>query len=232
MAELPKSQRPAGARTRWRPRAFPILITVFSAITIAWFFESQATTTIIFVRHADTDPAVTDARGLMAAGTYDAEGSPGPALSARGRARAELLAQFLQDVDVVAGVDAIFASEFSPTQATAAPLASRLGLEVAIADPYEPEAFMQHVLRAHKGDVVLVVTHNDTIAPLIEELHGSKRVPAIAPDEYDNLYIVAVPWFARVKTLRFRYGLAASLDDLDRLVEFDSGPRTQVPQFP
>ena len=223
MAELPKSQRPAGTRARWRPRAFPILISVFSAITIAWFFESQATTTVIFVRHADTDPPVTDARSLMA------DESPGPALSARGRARSELLAQFLQDADVVTSVDAIYASELSPTRETAAPLAARLDLDISIANPYEHEAFMQHVLRAHKGEIVLVVTHGDTIAPLIAELQGSKRVPVIAADEYDNVYVVSVPWFARVKTLRFRYGLGAVLDDPDRFIEPAAGPKTQVP---
>jgi len=226
MAELPKSQRPA--RGRRRLRAFPILIFVFTAITLGWFFESQATTTIIFVRHADTDPPV-----AAVARDSDPIDSPsglaGATLSARGRVRAELLADFLEAVDVVAGVDAIYASDFVPTQETAAPLADRLGIEVAIADPYSYETFMEDVLRAHKGDVVLVVTHADTIAPLVAELHGSKRVPPIAPDEYDNVYVVSIPWFGKVKTLRFRYGLAAPLDDIERYLEADGGPQSQIP---
>ena len=79
------------------------------------------------------------------------------------------------------------------------------------------------------GDVVLVVTHADAIAPLVEELHGSKRVPEIAPDEHDNIYVVSIPWFGKVKTLRFRYGLAAPLDDIERYLEADGGPKTQIP---
>ncbi|HEX6993066.1 MAG TPA: phosphoglycerate mutase family protein [Gammaproteobacteria bacterium] len=227
MAELPKSQRPASARSRWRPRAFPILIFVFTAIALAWFFESQATTTIIFVRHADTDPPV--AAVARESGLGAPSGRPGPTLSARGRVRAELLADFLEDVDVVAGVDAIYASDFLPTQETAAPLADRLGVEVTVADHHAYETFMQDVLHTHKGDVVLVVTHADTMAPLIAELHGSKRVPPIAPDEYDNVYVVIVPWFGKVKTLRFRYGLAAPLDDIERYLEADGGPQSQIP---
>ena len=227
MAELPKSQRPASQRGRRRLRPFPILIVVFTAITLAWFFESQATTTIIFVRHADTDPPVTTI--ASDSDRVDAPSGFGPTLSARGRVRAELLADFLEAVDVVRGVDAIYASEFLPTQETAAPLAGRLGIEIAIADPYAYEKFMQDVLHAHKGEVVLVVTHADTIAPLVAELHGSKRVPPIAPDEYDNVYVVSIPWFGKVKTLRFRYGLAAPLDDLERYLEADGGPQSQIP---
>jgi broad specificity phosphatase PhoE len=229
MAQLPTSQRSAPARgRRRRSGAFPILIAVFTAIALAWFFESQATTTIIFVRHADTDPPITQVRSAPRQ-LEAASGPPAPTLSARGRVRADLLADFLADVDVVAGVDAIYASEFRPTQETATPLADRLGLEIAVANPYEYEPFMEDVLRSHKGDIVLVVTHADTIAPLVEELHGSKRVPEIAPEEYDNLYVVSIPWFGKVKTLRLRYGLPAPLDDIEQYLETEGGPRTQVP---
>lgn len=197
MAQLPKSQRSSNSRTgrRRRSRAFPILGFVFTAIGLAWFFESQATTTLIFVRHADTDQTM-------------AQGGD-PPLNDRGRVRAELLADFLEDIDVIAGVDAIYASDALRTQQTAAPLARRLDVEVATADHYDYGGFMESVLRDHKGDIVLVVSHSDAIAPLVEELHGSKNVPDIAPDEYDNVYIVTIPWFGKVKTLRVRYGLRA-----------------------
>ncbi len=168
---------------------------VIVAFGLAWFFESQATTTVLFVRHADTDQFF--------------EGD-NPGLNARGFARAEELADFVQDVDVVAGVDAIYASEFKRTQQTAAAVARRLDLDVMIANPYEVEEFMANVLKGHKGKIVLVVTHADAIAPLIEELHGSKNVPEIAADEYDNFYIVTIPNYGKVKTLRLHYGAMPS----------------------
>jgi broad specificity phosphatase PhoE len=204
------------------------LIAVFTTIALAWFFESQATTTVIFVRHADTDPPVA-AAGSAATQREASPSELAPNLSARGRVRAELLADFLEDVDVIAGVDAIYASRLRPAQETATPLAERLGLEVAVANPYEYEPFTESLLRNHKGDIVLVVTEADTIAPLVEELHGSKNVPEIAPEEYDNIYVVSIPWFGKVKTLRLRYGLAAPLDDIARYLEADGGPRSQVP---
>jgi 2,3-bisphosphoglycerate-dependent phosphoglycerate mutase len=182
-------------KSRRRQRAlFSIFGYIVVAIGLSWFFESQATTTILFVRHAEAELA---------------NGDEDPGLSSAGLVRAEALADFVQDIDVIAGVDAIYASEFKRTQETAAAVARRLELEVAIADPYEVEDFMASVLRAHKGDIVLVVSHADAIAPLIEELHGSKNVPDMAPDDYDEFYIVTIPWFGKVKTLRLHYDVNA-----------------------
>lgn len=186
-------RRAPSAAKRRKSRLVTIVVYVFVCLGLAWFFESQATTTIIFVRNADVETATA------------ANGDPG--LSVLGRRRAELLADALQDIDVVAGVDAIYASEYRRTQQTAAPVASRLGLDVRIADPYQVEPFMSQVLRAHKGEIVLVVTHGDILAPLVEELHGSKNIPPMDDVSDDNIYIVTIPWFGKVKTLRLHYGL-------------------------
>jgi broad specificity phosphatase PhoE len=190
-----KDRRRATPRQRRsrRARIIPIALFILTCWGLAWFFESQATTTIIFVRNAEIDPAT------VAGGD--------PTLSGLGRRRAELLADALADIDVVAGVDAIYASEFRRTQQTAAPIARRLGIDVAIADPYRVEDFMARVLREHKGEIVLVVTHADILAPLVEELHGSKNIPPLDADSDDNIYIVSIPWFGKVKTLRVHYAL-------------------------
>ncbi|MGD2166800.1 MAG: phosphoglycerate mutase family protein [Gammaproteobacteria bacterium] len=190
MAETSKNSPRRKRRKRWWT-AISVLTYIAVAFGLAWFFESQATTTVLFVRHADTD-------------TYMQGDNPG--LNARGFTRAEELADFIEDIDVIAGVDAIYASEFKRTQQTADAVARRLELEVLLANPYDVEAFMADVLRNHKGEIVLVVTHSDAIAPLIEELHGSKNVPEIAADEYDNFYIVTIPNYGKVKTLRLHYG--------------------------
>ena len=178
---------------RRRSRLIPISGFLVVCLGLAWFFESQATTTLIFVRHADTDMAMS--------------ANSDPPLNELGRQRAELLADFLQDIDVVASVDAIYASELRRTQQTSAPLSERLGIEVNIADHYQVETFMADILKAHKGDIVLVVSHSDIIASLVEELHGSKNIPQIEQNEYHNIYIVTIPWFGKVKTLRLHYGV-------------------------
>ena len=165
---------------------------VVAVFGLAWFFDARMPTTIVIVRHADTDGSMMDGGD--------------PPLNAAGRARAEDLADFLQDIDVVAGVNAIYASDKRRTQQTAEPLAHRLGLEIKVEDMYDFKRLVRHIERDHGGDIVLVVTHSDAIAALIDELHGKKPLPAIAPDEYDNVYIVTNPWFGKVKTLRVYYG--------------------------
>ena len=175
-------------RRRRRLRLIPIIGYTIVALGLAYFFEQRSSTTVIFVRHADTDAA---------------DGGPDddPPLNERGRQRAELLADFLQDIDVVAGVNAIYASDKRRTQETAAPLAKRLNITVEIADHLDTEGFMDDVLRDHGGEIVLIVSHSNTIAPLIDELHGSKRLPPFAPDEFDRVYIVTGRGYGRVKTL-------------------------------
>jgi len=161
------------------------------AVGLAWFFELQATTTVLLVRHAD--PVV--------------NGGEDPPLSERGRRRAQDLADFLGNVDVVASVDAIFASQFRRTQQTAAPLAEDLDIAVNIADAEDIVGTAAAILEDHKGEIVLVVGHSNTVPMLIEEFHGSKQVE-ILENEYDHLYVVTIPWFGKVKTLMFRYGPA------------------------
>ena len=175
---------------RRRPRLIPVAAFILACLGLAWFFEQQATTTLIFVRHTDADAAA----------------GVDPPLNGLGRQRAELLADVIQDIDVVAGVDAVYSSEHRRTRDTAAAVAGRLGIDPRIGDPYAVESFMAQVLKDHKGEIVLVVTLGDTIAPLVEELHGSKNIPPIARDEYGNIYIVTIPWFGKVKTLRLHYG--------------------------
>ena len=175
---------------RRRSRLGPVAAFVVICVGLAWFFEQQATTTLIFVRHTDIEANLGD----------------DPPLSRLGQQRAELLADVIQDIDVVAGVDAIYASDHRRTQETAAAVAERIELDVSIRDPYEVVPFMAQVLRQHKGEIVLVVTLDDILAPLVEELHGSKNIPTFGPDDYDDIYIVTIPWFGKVKTLRMHYG--------------------------
>ena len=190
----PTLPSPNDRRRRRRLRTIPIIFYTLVALGLAYFLGERPSTTVIFVRHADTDASM--------AGPDD-----DPPLNARGRARAELLADFLEDVDVVTSVNAIYASDKRRTQETAAPLAKRLNLEVQIADHLDTEDFMADVLGKYSGKIVLIVSHSNTIAPLIDELHGSKNLPAFGSDDFGELYIVTIPRpVGKVKTLRFHYG--------------------------
>jgi broad specificity phosphatase PhoE len=191
----------AKRRRRRRRRIQIVLVYTAIAIGLAWFFESQATTTIIFVRHAEK--AVT--------------GSSDPSLSEAGRARAAELARQMADADVIQGIDAIFATQYKRTQETAAPLADALDIPIRTYDAEDTESVLTEILADFKGKIVLVVGHSDTLGELIANVGASKRVPPIAEDEYDNLYIVSIPWFGKTKTIRVRYGepYAGPVDETD-----------------
>jgi broad specificity phosphatase PhoE len=177
-------------RKRRRRRIQVIIIYTAIAIGLAWFFESQATTTIIFVRHAEK--AATPA------------GDPG--LSPAGERRAAELTRQLVDADVIAGVDAIYSTPLRRARETAQVVADALDLPVNTYDVADTEPILESILKRHKGKIILVVAHSDTLPVLIANLGASKRVPPIAEDEYDNIYIISIPWFGKTKTIRLRYG--------------------------
>ncbi len=185
-------------RRRRRRRRTQIVITYTAiAIGLAWFFESQATTTVIFVRHAEKAamPAID------------------PGLSYAGRQRVAELTRQLADADVVAGIDAIYVTPYRRTQETARPIADRLDLPINVYDAANTEMILETILKKHKGKIVLVIGHSDTIPVLIANLGASKKVPEIAENEYDNIYIVSIPWFGKTKTIRLRYGTPYLADD-------------------
>lgn len=177
-------------RKRRRHRLQALVIYTAIAIGLAWFFESQATTTMIFVRHAEKAALPAD----------------DPALSPAGERRAAELARQLVDADVVAGIDAVYSTPYRRTVDTARPVADALGIEVNLYDPDDNDAVLETILKNHKGKIILVVGHSDTLPTLIADLGASKQVPPIAENEYDNIYLVSIPWFGKTKTIRLRYG--------------------------
>jgi hypothetical protein len=160
------------------------------ALGIAFFFESQATTTVIIVRHADVASGLGNDLGL----------------SALGAIRAEELSRVLADVDVIQGPDAILTGGGRASRETAEPLARRLNLPVLEVDTSGLNRLAKRIVKDYKGKIVVVVAEPDEIPILIPRFQGSKKVPELAEDEYDNLYIVSIPWYGKVKTLRLRYG--------------------------
>jgi len=160
------------------------------ALSLSWVFEMQATTTVVFVRYAELADA--------------SDSNPG--LSAAGQARARELARVLGDIDVIAGVDAIFATQFRSTQETAEPLAEQLQVPVQVVDSKNIDGLEQMILKEYKGKIVLVISDREAMPALIEAFHGSKRLPPMVDGEHDNLYIVSIPWYGKVKTLRLKYG--------------------------
>ena len=166
-----------------------LLIFLIFAITVTWFFDSQSTTTVILVRHAEkaTEPA------------------DDPALSPEGRRRAERLAEILASVDVVSGVDVIYATQYRRTQETGRPLATRLELPIVSVDADDVAGLVKRIQSKDRGKIVLVIGHSNTVPQYIREFGGSKKIKPIDESEYYHLFIVTIPWQGKTKTLHLRY---------------------------
>tara|TARA_B100001079_G_C16369801_1_gene496838 strand:+ start:497 stop:1105 length:609 start_codon:yes stop_codon:yes gene_type:complete len=191
-------------RKKRRRRRIQIIVAYIAvAIGLAWFFESQATTTVIFIRHAEKDLTQVD----------------NPGLSDQGRVRVAELTRQLIDADVVAGIDAIYSTSYRRNTETVQPLAKILNLEINYYNPTENEEVLENILDNHKGKIILVVAHSNTVPILIADLGASKNVPPIAEHEYDNIYIVSIPWFGKTKTIRLRYGMPYDPDNQKRAIK-------------
>jgi len=177
-------------RRRRRRRLQVLVIYTAIAVCLAWFFESQATTTIIFVRHAEQT-------------SFD---EADPPLSEAGKRRVAELTRQLVDADVVAGIDAIWTTDLKRSVETAQPLADKLNLLINRYPASDTAQVLETILKNHKGKIILVVGHINTLPELIANLGASKNVPPIARNEFDNMYVVSIPWFGKTKTIRLRYG--------------------------
>jgi broad specificity phosphatase PhoE len=164
--------------------------TAWSAflIVVSLAATAAAQQTVFVVRHAERADTAAGAAPTMAAD---------PELSDAGRARAESLAAALEDAEVVA----IFATEFKRTQATAAPLAKALGLQVTTISSKEPAKLIQAVRSA--GGNVLVVGHSNTVPAIVKDL-GVAAPITVGDAEYDNLFVVTLGATPSVLRLHYR----------------------------
>jgi phosphohistidine phosphatase SixA len=190
-----------GRRTAWSTLALlaallsaPFLVDRAVAGQVA-ALELLEPTTIILLRHAEK-------------GTDDARD---PELSERGTERAESLAELLEH----AGVTHLFASEYRRTQATLAPLAEALGLDVAVVSARSPDEQVAALRALPAGAVAVVAGHSNTTPALVRALGGklgrrpeSRSGDVLGEDEYGRLFVVVLPPTGRgvaVQTLELAY---------------------------
>lgn len=157
-------------------------------IVVSLAAGAGAQQTVFVVRHAERADTAGGGTPTMAAD---------PELSDAGRARAASLAVALKDAKIVA----IFSTEFKRTQATAAPLATALGVQVTIISSKEPAKLIEAVKGA--GGNVLVVGHSNTVPAIVKDL-GVAAPVTVGDAEYDNLFVVTLGATPSVLRLHFR----------------------------
>lgn len=155
----------------------PLLLLLVLSFVVT---DNSQTTTVILVRHAEKQT-----------------GSD-PELTEEGRKRAELLARMMKD----AGIKAIYASEYKRTLHTVEPLAKQLNLDIERYHAANSQALIDRVLKAHKGDTVLIAAHSNTIPELVRIL-GVKVALAIPDSDYSGIYLVTVSNSSNLIVLRY-----------------------------
>jgi broad specificity phosphatase PhoE len=172
--------------TRWSLIALAAWAVAMVAMPGFGQVSTTASTTVILVRHAE-----------KAGPTGDVP------LNGAGQERARVLVHVLGELEI----DAIYSTPFARTRQTAQPLADAVGLDVTLMDvgATYSRSMAAKIRSEHEGDVVVVVSHSNTVPEIIREL-GAGPVPTIEDHEYDDLYVVTLTGDGQAKLLSLRYG--------------------------
>ncbi len=174
---------------RRRPLVSPFLILgvlgVLVVLIAGWvavgFMQSPGI--VIVTRHVEKAGAPAD--------------NPGP--SNVGQRRAEQLAEMFGE----SGVDAVFATHYLRSFATATPLAHHLGMPVHVYDAADTDVMLARINKEHRFDTVFVVGHSNTVPDIVRALSG-KRVADIDEGRYGDIFLVIRPRWGRTVLIHYR----------------------------
>lgn len=129
------------------------------------FSSSLSAKTIIILRHADRLEEIDD-------------------LSVAGYQRAERL----KSMFVAQKINLLFSTNYIRTTKTIAPLAQAQQLETKL---YESSSRVVEKIKASTAETIIIVGHSNTVPEIVKGLTGVD-VPAIADDEFDNMFVVSM----------------------------------------
>jgi 2,3-bisphosphoglycerate-dependent phosphoglycerate mutase len=136
--------------------------------------QNEALTTIYLVRHAEKD-------------TTDASNED-PDLTEAGHARAEALRTLLAEEEV----DALYATKYVRTGQTLGPLSQERNIQVVQYEGHDYHGLKERLLRDHRGQIVVVAGHSNTLLPIIEAFGADKPFDEIADSAYSYLFKLLV----------------------------------------
>lgn len=146
--------------------------SLFLLLVLSVYLQAQDTT-VVLLRHAER------------ASLFD-EDSP---LSEAGYRRAQALVPLLEAFHPAV----LFASNRVRTQQTLAPLAAKLGMQPTIRSKDESAALATEILKAHRGQTVLVCWHHDLMKKLAKGLGVPGPIPYWSFTTYDRFWVVRIP---------------------------------------
>jgi broad specificity phosphatase PhoE len=194
MAESPAPPETPSLIRRRRPFLAPLWLLALAGIVFVVaavsYWNAATTTTVVVIRHAEKQVGAI----------------PDAPLSPPGEVRAARLAQMFGDSAEFGRVQRVYVTDTRRTQQTAAGVAQRLGLTPVIVEARSSSADLaRRVLRENRGGRALVVGHSNTVPEIVAALSGHDDVPPMPDDEFDSLYVIAVPTIGRASVLRLKY---------------------------
>lgn len=142
-------------------------------------------TTLVLLRHAE----------------QDLQAGEDPPLNARGSQRAKDLRLLLAHT----AFDAIYATPYRRSMATAQPLAQAQGLTVQAYDPDQDlRQTAKQFLTQHPGQTLLVVGHSSTVPGLVNALVGDNRYPPLDKSAFGDIWVVAAGTAEQVSVVQWQ----------------------------
>lgn len=178
-------------RLKRRPFLVPLLmpLALFALVVAAalWLLDARTATVMVVVRHAETEQRA----------------STNPQLSSVGQSRAVTLQQWLAQAKPHRGIDAVYVSEDSPSQQTAAPLAQSMGLAVNVVPTSDWNSLPRFIDRNHAGEVTLVVANRSALLAILKNM--TKSEPALAEDDFGAAFVIFRSRLSKTSVIRLRY---------------------------
>lgn len=142
----------------------------------AYMAPIQPRSTFYVMRHLDTPAGASD-----------------PDLTEQGRRNAELLAaRFSANPPAT-----IFVSNTKRAQQTAAPLATRLGIEPIVYDPADTASLIVDVMK--EPPPVLIVGHSNTVPDIVAALSGGQRPAPLVHEDFGDIWQISGRSVTRTK---------------------------------
>ena len=144
--------------------------------------KSEATTTVILIRHAERDNFFN--------------------ITAQGRERAKALVDTVSDM----GITAIFSPDLERNLETVKPLAKHLGIDITLTPRISRQIvnkIVRDILTKHVGEVVLLVGNG---SGNLRSLHHRLGGTGEGPYQYGDLYIYTIPGQGPVIVVKSKYG--------------------------
>jgi 2,3-bisphosphoglycerate-dependent phosphoglycerate mutase len=112
-------------------------------------------------------------------------------------------AKKLAEIAIKADVKVIYTTNANRTRQTVQPLAKALNLQPVIYD--STPWLVRDITTRHKGEVVLVAGHSNTVPDIIKALGGDPRYCPI-DDQFNNLCIIVIFDAGKAEVIHLKYG--------------------------